>query len=51
MENAFSKYPAENITMADVAKLKKAMDKCSAPKTRIIGGHYTAFREYPWLVS
>ena len=37
--------------VTDAARLKKAINKCSAPKTRIIGGHYTAFREYPWLVS
>ena len=45
-----SKYDYQD-PVADIAKLKKAMDQCSASKTRIIGGHYTAFREYPWLVS
>ena len=37
--------------MADASKFKKAFDQCAKQQTRIIGGEYTAFREYPWMVS
>ena len=41
----------DTYTLVDASKLQKAIGQCAKQQTRIIGGEYTAFREYPWMVS